>query len=109
MSLWKWCDFHHFKGDCGHVIDISASGVRAVLVKPAGKREVTVSMKGLHPNTADEEVLRYLEKFGNIVTRKVVYGVFAEGPLKGLKNGDQKYRVELRPGTNIESYHVLDG
>ena len=91
------------------VIDVSASGIRAVHVKPAGKREVTVNVKGEHPNTKDEVVMHYLECFGKLVTRKVVYGVYHEGPLKGLKNGDRSYRIEIKPGTNLGSYHVLDG
>ena len=90
------------------VIDVSASG-RAVHVKPAGKREVTVYVKDIHPNTKDEVVMHYLECFGKLVTRKVVYGVYHEGPLKGLKNGDRSYRIEIKPGTNLGSYHVLDG
>ena len=91
------------------VIDIAPSGIRAVHVRPAGKRDVTVNIKGIHPNTKDEIVLDYLEKFGKLVTRKVVYGIFRDGPLKGLKNGDRNYRMEIKPGTNLGSYHILDG
>ena len=91
------------------VIEVSTSGIRATQVRQAGKRDVTVTIKGIHPNTRDDVVLEYLEKFGNLVTRRVVYGVFQEGPLKGIKNGDRCYRLEIKPGTNLGSYHVLDG
>ena len=46
---------------CRHdVIEATASGIRAVLVKPAGQREVVVTVRGLHPNTRDSVVLDYL-------------------------------------------------
>lgn len=91
------------------VLDVTASGIRCVLVKPAGKREVIVTAKGIHPNTREDVVLDYLGKFGKVFTSKVVYGVFAEGPLKGIRNGDRSYKVEIKPGSNIGSYHFIDG
>ena len=50
------------------VFQITRSGIRAVNVKPAGKREVVVTLRGLHPNTRDDGVINYLGKFGNIIT-----------------------------------------
>lgn len=91
------------------VFDVTASGIRAVNVKPAGKREVVVTVKGLHPNTRDEAVIDYLGKFGRVVTTKVVHATFGDGPLKGFKNGDRSFKVELKPHSNIGSYHILDG
>ena len=91
------------------VFDVTASGIRAVNVKPAGKRDVVVNIKGLHPNTRDDGVIDYLGKFGKIITNRVVYGVFGEGPLQGIQNGDRSYKMELKPNTNIGTYHVLDG
>ena len=76
---------------------------------PAGKRDVVLTIKGLHPNTMDEGMLEYLGKFGRVVTTKVVYGTFGEGPLRGIKNGDRSYKIELQPSVNIGTYHVLDG
>ena len=64
------------------VLDVTSSGIRAVLVKPAGKSEVVVSIKGIHPNSREDTVLEYLFKFGRVVTTKVIYGVFLEGPPK---------------------------
>ena len=54
-------------------------------------------------------MIDYLNRYGKVVTDKVVYGVFTEGPLKGSRNSDRAYKVELKPGTNIGTYHVIDG
>ena len=43
------------------------------------------------------------------MTKKVIYGVFVDGPLKGIKNGDRNYKLELKPGSSIASYHLIDG
>ena len=60
------------------VLQVTDSGVRAVLVKPGGKRDVVLTIKGLHPNTKDSTVLSYLTKFGTLPQAKVVYGLFSE-------------------------------
>ena len=91
-----------------HVLEVTTSGIRALNVKPAGKREVVVTVRGLHPNTIDQVVIEYLGKFGRVVTTKVVYTTYGEGPLKGLENGDRSFKGELQPGCNIGSYHILD-
>ena len=91
------------------VFEVTESGIRAVHVKPAGKQEVVVALKGIHPNTRDDVVMDYLSKYGKVVTNKVIYVVFGEGPLKGMRNGDRSYKVELKPLTNLGTYHVLDG
>ena len=41
-------------------------GVRTTSIRPAGKREVLVTITGLHPNTKDQAVLRYLEHHGKV-------------------------------------------
>ena len=38
-----------------------------------------------------------------------MYVVYSVRPLKGFKNGDRSLKIELKPGLNIGSYHVLDG
>ena len=85
------------------VLQVTDTGIRSVLVKPGGKRDVVVTIKGLHPNTKDSTVLSYLTKFGTIPQAKVVYGFFGDGPLKGMRNGDRQYKVEIKPGNNIGS------
>ena len=107
ITLKKQVDVSRF---CKYeVIEVTRSGTRAVLAKPAGKREVVVTARGIHPNTGDEVVVDYLGKFGSVVTKKVVYGVYSEGPLKGIKNGDRSYKMEVKPGNNLGSYHAIDG
>ena len=64
-----------------------------------------VSAKG----TRDDVVIDYLKKFGQVASTKVIYGVFTEGPLRGMRNGDRSYKVELKPKANLGSYHVIDG
>ena len=90
------------------VLEVTRSGTRAVIVKPAVKKEVVVTVRGLHPNTKDAAVLDYLGKFGEITNNKVVYGVYNDGPLKGLKNGDRSYQLVVKPETNVGSYHFID-
>ena len=94
---------------CHDVLEVTQSGIRAVHVKPAGKREVVVTMKGIHPNTRDDGVIDYLSKFGKVVTTKVIHGMFGDGPLKGLRNGDRSYKVEIKATINLGTYHVIDG
>ena len=91
------------------VLEVTATGIRTVLIKPAGKREVIVNMNGIHPNTRDDSVTDYLGKYGKLVSNKVIYGVFSGGPLKGLRNGDRAYKVEIKPNENIGSFHIIDG
>ena len=91
------------------VMEVTTSGIRAILAKPAGKRESIVTMKGIHPNTTDDCVTDYLSKFGRLVSTKVIHGMFNEGPLKGFKNGDRSFKVEFKPNENMGTYHVIDG
>ena len=90
-------------------IDITSTGIRSTLIKPAGKRDVVINMRGIHPNTSDYVVLDYLKYFGKLVSNRVVYGVYTNGPLSGMKNGDRSVKMELSPNINVGSYHVLDG
>ena len=94
---------------CGDVILVTESGIRAVNIKPAGKREVIVTIKWLHPNNKDEGVINYLSKFGKVVSTKVTHCVYKEGPFQVLKNGDRSYKIEVKPDKNIPTYHVLFG
>ena len=95
---------------CRHeVFEVTSSGIRVVNIRPVGKRDAVVTIKGLHPSTRDEFVLAYLNKFAKSVTNKVIHGVYADGPLKGLKNGDRSFKLEIKPSDNIGTYHILDG
>ena len=95
---------------CRHdVVEVSKNGVRATNVKPVNKREVIINLRNLHPNTRDKTVINYLNKFGKVISNKVVYGLYKEGPLKGFRNGDRAYKLDIKPGVNIGTYHVLEG
>ena len=91
------------------VIDVTNTGIRATLIKPAGKRESVVTLKGVHPTTADNVIIDYMEKFGKLVSKKIIYGTFSEGPLKGIKNGDRCLKMELMPDNSLGSYHLIEG
>ena len=107
ITMKKNIDLHQF---CRYdAFEVTSTGVRSTIVKPVGKKEVVVSLRGVHPNTRDTVVMNYLSKFGKMVTSKVVHEVFAAGPLKGLKNGNRAYKMEIKPGGNLENYHVIDG
>ena len=41
-------------------------------------------------------VLDYLSRFDKIVATKVVRGEFAAGPLRGMKNWDRSYKMEVK-------------
>ena len=101
IDLQQFCRYDAF--------EVTSSGIRSTMVKPVGKKEVVVTLRGVHPNSRDTVVMNYLSKFGKMVTNKVVHEVFGTGPLKGLKNGNRSYKIEIKPGDNIGSYHVIDG
>ena len=101
IQLDRFCRYESFQ--------VTDSGIRSTMVKPASKKEVIVNLKGVHPNTRDSVVVEYLSKFGKLSTSKVVYGLFTDGPLKGIRNGDRAYKVEIKPGMNIGSYHLIEG
>ena len=39
----------------------------------------------------------------------VVYDVEKDGPLKGLKNGDRKYKMDFSGWRNMGTFHLIDG
>ena len=84
-------------------------GVFAKNIRPAGRRDVTVTVSGLNWNTPDSLIIEYFKKFGGqLVTEEVIYGTYGEGPLRGKKNGERKYQV-IFDGVQMGTYHFLDG
>ena len=79
------------------------------MIRQMDRTEVTVSIKGLNFNTPDTVVIEYLNKHGKVVTDKVIFEVATEGPFKGLKNGNRKYKVDFSKGINLGTFHILDG
>ena len=65
------------------------------IIRPAGKKDVTVSIVGLDFNTPDSFVTDYLSKFGTVLNITVVYSKFESGPFKGKYNGERKYQVDF--------------
>ena len=101
IDLQQFCRYDAF--------EVTSSGIRSTMVKPVGRKEVVVTLRGVHPNSRDTVVMNYLSKFGKMVTNKVVHEVFGTGPLRGMKNGNRSYKMEIKPGNNIGSLHVIDG
>ena len=71
------------------------AGVRVSQVRPAGHREVILQVRGLHPQTSDATVFKYLSCMGKVDKSKVILDTYTERPLKGLQNGDRRYLVEF--------------
>ena len=76
------------------------------MIRQMDRTEVTVTVKGLNFNTPDTVVIEYLNKHGKVVTDKVIYEVAADGPFKGLKNGNRKYKVILGYRAQRSQYQV---
>ena len=91
---------------------ILKKGVQTTVIRPAGKKEVSVFIYGLHPNTKDQAVIRYLSAHGKVSQKhRVIHHVFPGVPgssmLAGKLNGDRSYMVEVTKP--LGSYHIIDG
>ena len=86
-------------------------GIWTKNIRPAGRKDVILTVSGLDFNTPDTLVIGYIEKFGGkLVTKDVIYDKHGEGPLKGIFNGDRKYNVEFSDTARaMGTYHYLDG
>ena len=87
-------------------------GIRTTTMKHVSKREVNVQVFGLHPDTKDQAVLRYLNAHGIVNTKvPVTYGVYPGIPgsslLAGKRNGNRIYSMEVKK--NIGNTHIIDG
>ena len=84
--------------------------VKTRFIRPAGKKEVSVKNCGLDFNTPDSYVLEYIKKFGRVVSDKVIYDKYKEGPFTGKYNGDRKYSVDFTNSRfNMGTFHIIDG
>ena len=85
-------------------------GVTTGMIRPAGKKDVTVTIDGLDFNTPDGFVIDYLNKFGVVLTNAVVYTKYDSGPLKGKFNGERKFQVDFsKSARQMGTYHLIDG
>ena len=87
-------------------------GVRTTTIKHADKKEVPVQVFGLHPNTTNDAVIRYLNAHGQVDAKSpVVYGTYpgerGSSILAGKRNGNRTYSMLVK--RNIGSNHVIDG
>ena len=87
-------------------------GIRTGIIRPAGKKELSVTISGLHPNTKDQAVVKYLSAHGKVSkTDKVIHHVYPGAPgstlCAGKLNGNRTYMVEVTK--SMGSYHIIDG
>ena len=80
-------DIEKFCRDESYVV---TKGVKTGMIRPMGKREVSVLIKGLNFNCPDSLVKEYLSKHGKVVSDKVIYEKEKQGPLEGLFNGNRR-------------------
>ena len=85
-------------------------GVMTGMIKPAGQKDVTVTIIGVDFNTPDTFVIKYLNHFGKVSNSAVIYSKFNEGPFKGKYNGERKYQVDFtNAARTMGTFHLIDG
>ena len=63
-------------------------GSRTSIICPAGKKEQTVTIWGLHPHTKDQVVVKYLSAHGKVsLTDRVIHHVYPGTPGSSLCAG----------------------
>ena len=87
-------------------------GIRTGIIRPAGKKEQAVTISGLHPNTKDQAVVKYLSAHGKVSsTDRVIHhiypGAVGSSLCAGKLNGNRTYMVEVTKP--MGSYHIIDG
>ena len=87
-------------------------GLRTGIIRPAGKKEQSVIISGLHPNTKDQAVVKYLAAHGKVsTTDRIIHHVYPGTPgsslCAGKMNGNRSYMVEVTK--QMGSYHIIDG
>ena len=85
-------------------------GIMTGVIRPAGRKDVTVTISGLDFNTPDTFVFNYLSKFGKLMNQSVIYSKFTEGPFRGKFNGERKYNVDFSDSSRpMGTFHIIDG
>ena len=109
ISVWmqKGVDLEQFSRDDNIKI---ADGVMTGSIRPAGRKDVVVTIHGLDFNTPDTFVFQYLSKFGRVVTQNVIYSKYTEGPFRGKYDGARKYNIDFSDSSFVMgTYHIIDG
>ena len=87
-----------------------SDGLVTGMIRPAGKKDVTVTVNGLDFNTPDAFVVDYLNKFGSVTNNSAVYSKYETGPFKGKYNGERKFQVDFSTSKfQMGNYHIIDG
>ena len=89
---------------------IVKEGVRTATIRPEGNKDKVVKITGLHPNTRDQAVVKYLSAHGVLnpkerVTHHIFLGEPGSSLLAGKLNGNRSYVMELK--IPLGSYHII--
>ena len=85
-------------------------GVQTRFIRPAGKKDVAVTIRGLDWNTPDNFVIEYLNKFGVVISNSVIYTQYRDGPFMGKYNGERKYQCDFsKSKLAMGTFHLIDG
>ena len=110
ISVWamKGLNLERFCKEEGITV---TKGIMTGRIRPAGRKDVTVTISGLDFNTPDTLILEYIKKFGGIIiSNNVIYSKFNEGLFKGKYNGERKYQVDFSNSSrNMGTFHYIDG
>ena len=109
ISVWMYkdIDLEQFCRDDNIKV---AEGVMTGSIRPAGRKDVVVTIYGLDFNTPDTFVFDYLSKFGRVVTQNVIYSRYTEGPFRGKYDGARKYNIDFSDSILVMgTYHIIDG
>jgi hypothetical protein len=90
---------------------IVSKGVVTGTIRPAGRRDVIVTVAGVDFDTPDTLIQEYIKKFGGkLMSQDVSYGRYFEGPFIGKINNERKYQVDFSDSKRkMGTYHFLDG
>ena len=91
---------------------ILKEGIQTSVIRPAGRKEVSVLVSGLHPNTKDQAVIRYLQAHGKVnPSDKIIHHVYPGRPesslLAGKCNGNRSYMVQIKKP--MGTFHIING
>ena len=87
-----------------------SNSVTTGMIRPAGKKDVMVSIVGLDFNTPDSFLVDYLNKFGHVLNTVAIYSKFEKGLFKGKFNGERKFQVDFsKSSKQMGTFHLIDG
>ena len=87
-----------------------SQGLMTGMIRPAGRKDVFVTISGLDFNTPDTFIFNYLSKFGRVMNQNVIYSKYREGPFKGKFNGERKYNMDFTESSQpMGTFHIIDG